>query len=322
MEYRNLGKWGLKISGLSVGGHADWGKNIDDGQTDAILVAAYDAGINYIDSAEKYADGRCEEVIAASIHKHGWARDTLILGTKVSLGGVKGASATQQGMQRKHLVEACEKSLRRYKTDHLDLLFCHRPDPTVPAEEVVTTMNRLIGQGKILYWGTSDHSPALLMEMHTIARELGMEGPHVEQTWYNMLGRARLERDLVPLFRRYGMGTTVYQPLAGGFLTGKYLDGIPDQSRFARGAWMQKQLTPERLDKCRQLKQVADDLGMPMARLAIAWTQKNPDVSTAIVGARTPEQIRENLQALQAVDQLDEEVMGRIAEILGDQLQI
>lgn len=322
MDYRNLGKWGLKISGLSVGGHADWGKNIDDTQTDEILVSAYEAGINYIDSAEKYANGRCEEVIAASIRKHGWDRDTLILGTKVSLGGVKGAAATQKGMQRKHLVEVCEKSLKRYGTDHLDLFFCHRPDQTVPAEEVVRTMNHLIRQGKILYWGTSDHSVDLLMEMHTIARELGMEGPHMEQTWYNMLGRARIERDLVPLFDRYGMGTTVYQPLAGGFLTGKYLDGVPEDSRFARGEWMRRALTEERLDKCGKLKKIADDLGMPMARLAIAWTQKNPNVSTAIVGARTPEQIAENIKAVEAAEQLDAEVMQRIGDILGDKLQV
>jgi voltage-dependent potassium channel beta subunit len=322
MEYRKLGKWGLKISGISVGGHADWGKNISDSQTEEILVAAYEAGVNYIDSAEKYADGKCEEVIAATVRKHGWARDSLILGTKVSIGGIKGAAATQKGMQRKHLVESCEKSLRRYGTDHLDLLFCHRPDETVPPEEVVTTMNHLIRQGKIFYWGTSDHSPELLMEMHTIARELGMEGPHMEQTWYNLLGRARIERDLVPLFRRYGMGTTVYQPLAGGFLTGKYLDGVPEDSRFARGEWMRKQLTQERLEKCRKLKEVADDLGMPLARLAIAWTQKNPDVSTAIVGAKTPEQVRENLKAVEAVEQLDDEVMARIGRILGDQLQV
>ncbi len=322
MEYRTMGRWGLKLSAVSVGGHVDWGKGIPDEQTEAILVAAYEGGINYIDSAEKYADGRCEEIIAATIRKHGWARDTLVLGTKISLGGRKGAGPNQQGMGRKHLTEVCEASLRRYGTDHLDLLFCHRPDPGVSAEEVVRTMNRLIDQGKILYWGTSDHSPALLMEMHTVARELGMEGPHVEQTWYNLLGRARIERDLVPLFERYGMGTTTYQPLMGGILTGKYLDGVPEGSRFADREWMQRGLTPERLDKVRQLQAVADDLGVPLVQLAIAWTLKNPNVSTAIAGASRPEQVASNVEAVELAGRLDEEVMTRIGEILGEPLQV
>ncbi len=322
MEYRNLGKWGLPISAISVGGHADWGKNIPDELTEEIIVTAYEGGVNYFDSAEKYADGRCEEVIAETIRKHDWPRETLILGTKVSLGGVSGATSTEKGMHRKHIVEVVERSLRTYGTDHLDLLFCHRPDTSVPPEEMVVTMNRLMRQGKILYWGTSDHSAELLLRMHRIAEDLGMEGPHMEQTWYNVFGRARIEDELLPLFRRHGMGVTAYQPLCGGILTGKYQDGIPEGSRLERATWARDRLTDERLEKVDQLMEVADGLGMPVATLSLAWALKNPHVSTLIAGASRPEHVRSNLQAMEAAEKLDAEVMGKIAAIQGEKLQI
>jgi voltage-dependent potassium channel beta subunit len=322
MEYRNLGKWGLPISAVSVGGHVDWGKSIPDEQTEEILVTAYEGGVNYFDSAEKYAEGRCEELIAQTIFKQGWRRETLILGTKISVKGLTGAAPTERGMHRKHIVETVERSLRRYRTDHLDLLFCHRPDPSVPAAEVVTTMNRLVQQGKVLYWGTSDHSATLLMEMHGIADRRGMEGPQMEQTWYNLIGRARIEDELLPLFERFGMGITAYQPLCGGILTGKYQDGIPKGSRLDRVEWARAGLTQQRLEKVRQFKQVADDLGMSLATMAIAWTLKNPNISTCIAGASRPEHIRSNLGAVEAVARLDDGAMARIAEIQGEQLQI
>jgi voltage-dependent potassium channel beta subunit len=322
MEYRNLGKWGLPISAISVGGHADWGKNIPDEQTEEILVKAYEGGVNYFDSAESYGDGRTEEVIAEVINKHGWARESLILGTKISVKGVKGAPRTGRGMHRKHIVEMVERALGRYKTDHLDLLFCHRPDASVPAEEVVVTMNRLMDQGKILYWGTSDHSPTLLMEMHAIAERLGMEGPMMEQTWYNMFGRARLEDELVPLFERYGMGITAYQPLAGGILTGKYQDGIPEGSRMERTVWARERLTEERLNKVSQFMDVAAELGITMPVLALAWALKNPRCSTVIAGASKVKHVETNLQAVDAMEKLTDDVLERISEIQGDELQI
>ncbi len=321
MEYRKLGKHGLKISAVSVGGHADWAKNIPDEQTEQIVVTAYDAGVNYIDSAEKYGNGRCDELLGKIIRKQGWSRDSLVIGSKISKGGCKGSVPTSQGMHRKHLVESCHRALRCYDTDHLDLFFCHRPDPEVPAEEVVRTMNDLIRQGKILYWGTSDHSPELLFEMHDIAGKLGLEGPHMEQTWYNLLGRARIERDLKPLFSKYGMGTTVYQPLGGGILTGKYLEGIPEGSRFSRNEWMRRSLTEKRLEKVRELGRIAGNLGISMPTFAVAWTLKNPNVSTAIVGASRPEQIKSNVEAVEASSKLTEPVMKEITGILGTELQ-
>ncbi len=322
MEYRKLGKWGLQISAISVGNHVDWGKNIPDEQTEEIIVKAYEGGVNYFDSAEKYANGRCEELIGQTINKHGWARETLVLGTKVTPSGVKGAPPNRTGLGRKHLTEMCERSLRTYKTDHLDLLFCHRPDPNVSPEEIVLTMNRLIQQGKILHWGTSDHSPELLREMHRIADAYNMEGPAMEQTWYNMIGRARIERDLVPLFQERGMGITAYQPLAGGLLTGKYLDGVPEDSRAAKAQHHRDFLTDERLDVVRRFNQIADNLGTTMPVLALAWALKNPRVSTVIAGASKVSQVETNLKAIDLLPKLDDSVMKQITEIQAGRLQI
>ncbi|MFP4379236.1 MAG: aldo/keto reductase [Candidatus Sumerlaeia bacterium] len=322
MQYRKLGKWGLPISVLSVGNHIDWGKNIPDEQTEEIMVTAYEAGVNYIDTAEKYAEGRCTELLAQTMRKHNWPRESIILGTKISVRGLEGAPPTNKGMHRKHIVELVEKNLKLYKTDYLDLLFCHRPDPAITAEEVVTTMNHLIRQGKILHWGTSDHDPTYLMEMFAVAERLGLEGPAMEQTWYNLFGRKRLEQDLLPLFKRYGMGITAYQPLCGGILTGKYIEGIPEDSRMQKSEWQRAGLTENRLNRVRQLKAIADELDAPMPAFALAWTMKNPDMSTCIAGARTVEHVKTNLQSLDIVEKLDDEIMQRIAEILGDELQI
>lgn len=322
MEYRKLGKWGLPISVLSVGNHIDWGKNIPDEQTEEIMVTAYEGGVNYIDTAEAYAEGRCTELLAQTIHKHGWPRESLILGTKISVRGLKGAPPTNRGMHRKHIVSVVEKNLKLYKTDYLDLLFCHRPDPSISAEEVVTTMNTLIRQGKILHWGTSDHDPTYLMEMFAVAERLGLEGPAMEQTWYNMFGRKRLEEDLLPLFKRYGMGITAYQPLCGGILTGKYLEAIPEDSRMGKNERHRAGLTDNRMNRLRKLVGIAGEMGVPMPALALAWTMKNANMSTCIAGARTVDHIKTNLKALDVVDQLDAGLMQRMADILGDELQV
>jgi voltage-dependent potassium channel beta subunit len=323
MEYRKLGKWGLQVSAISIGNHVDWGKNIPDEQTEAIITRAYEAGVNYFDSAEKYAMGRCEELIGEIINKKGWSRESLVLGTKVTPSGVKDAPANRRGLGRKHLTEMCERSLRTYKTDHLDLFFCHRPDSNVSAEEIVRTMNLLIQQGKILHWGTSDHSPELLLEMHAVARQLNMEGPAMEQTWYNMMGRARIERDLLPLFENYGMGVTAYQPLGGGLLTGKYLgDTLPQGSRADKQQRFQDSLTEDRLAVVRQFKEIADELGVTLAVLALGWALKNPNISTVIAGASRVDQVETNIQAVDLLPRLDQGIMDRIAQIQGDRLQI
>jgi aryl-alcohol dehydrogenase-like predicted oxidoreductase len=209
-------------------------------------------------------------------------------------------------------VECCEATLKRYRTDYLDLFFCHRPDGVTPPEEVVITMNALIQQGKILYWGTSEFSPMELERLWQFADRHGYAGPVVEQTCYNMLARDRVEGNLLPLFERWGMGTTVYSPLAVGQLTGKFNDGIPEGTRVADVEWLRKQLTDDRVEKLKAIQAIADELEVPMAGLALAWVVKNPNVSTAILGASRPEHVTRNLGALEVVEKLTPDVMAKI----------
>jgi voltage-dependent potassium channel beta subunit len=320
MIYRRLGRTGLKVSAISVGAFKTFAMTIPDATAEAILRTAYDAGVNYFDGAEAYANGKADELIGDIIARQGWPRENYVLAGKVSSG--KWPEATRRGQQRKHIVECCDATLKRFRTDHIDLFFCHRPDDEVTAEEVVVTMNRLLDQGKILYWGTSDHPAEKLIEMHQVAERLGLEGPAMEQTWYNLVGRARIERDLVPVIQRYGTGITAYSPLNGGVLTGKYLDGIPQDSRLANPVfdWVSRP-TELRTQVIRQLKGVADDLGVPLHHLALAWALMHPAVACLCCGASRPEQITDNVKALDVIQRLDAPVMARIAGILGDRLQ-
>jgi voltage-dependent potassium channel beta subunit len=314
MLYRRLGRSGLKISALSLGSWQTFGLAIDDSATSAIMQAGYEAGINFFDGAENYGPYLAEEAMGRIFKKFGWRRDTLIISSKVSCNPELGL--LRHGLSRKHLVEACDQALRRMGLDYVDLLFCHRPDPDTPLEETVRTMNELIQRGKILYWGTSEFSAADLLEMHAIAERLGLVGPLMEQSRYSLLHRGRLERELLPLFERRGMGTTIWSPLEFGLLTGKYNDGIPPVSRGARDPkWMEKIQTNGDLAKARRFGALAREAGLPCGPLALAWTLKNPNVSTAILGASTPEQLRENLTALEVLPALSPELMARIDEI-------
>ncbi|MGD8238882.1 MAG: aldo/keto reductase [Armatimonadota bacterium] len=316
MEYRNLGKSGLRVSSISLGSWLTFGQSVDDETTETCMKAAFEAGVNYFDGAEAYGDGAAEEAMGRVFRKMDWPRDALVISGKVSSNAARGA--TRYGQNRKHLVEACDQALQRMGLEYLDLFFCHRPDPSTPLEETVLTMNELIRRGKIFYWGTSEFTPADLLEMHAIADRNGMIGPLMEQTGYNMFGRTRMERDLLPLFEKHGMGSTVYSPLAGGILTGKYDEGIPEESRIGRtdADWLRRSLTEEKVEKTRELTAIADELGCSMAQLALAWVLKNPNVSTAITGATRPEHVRDNVQAVEVVGQLTEEVIEQIEQIL------
>jgi voltage-dependent potassium channel beta subunit len=319
MIYRTLGRSGLKVSALSLGSWMTFGQSVDLETTEQIMTAAYDAGINYFDGAEAYGRGAAEEAMGHVFKKTGWARDTYVLSGKVIRIGEK---PTQVGLCRKRLNEACDAALQRMNTDHLDLFFCHRPDKDTPLEEIVVTMNQLIDRGKIFYWGTSEFSQADLMEMWAIARENRMIGPLMEQTGYNMLGRDRMENQLVPLFDKYGMGSTVYSALRGGILTGKYNDGVPEDSRIGRTDqdWLKKQLNENVLNQCRELAKVADDLGITMAEMALAWVLKNENVSTAILGATKVKHVEMNIKAIEQLDKLTDDVMERIDKIIkGDE---
>lgn len=317
MLYRSLGRSGLQVSTVSIGSWITFGQSVDDDATHDCMVKAYDCGINFFDGAEAYGSGAAEQAMGRVFRKMGWARDSFIVSTKVIR---LGDEPTRRGLSRKHLVEACDAALQRMGLDYVDLIFCHRPDGLTPMDEIVHTMNELIVRGKAFYWGTSEFSPSDLQELCAIAERDHLVGPTMEQTNHSMLHRRRVDGELRPLFEKFGLGTTIYSPLAQGVLTGKYNDGIPADARINDDApnWQKNLLKDETLDKVRKLTEVAGDLGITMAQLALAWCIRNPNVSTAIIGATKPRQVEENVAAVDALDKLDDAVMDRIEEILAN----
>src|SRR5712692_4231335 len=318
MNYRRLGSAGLKLSELSLGSWVTYGGQVDEEVAVKCMSIAYDNGVNFFDSAEAYASGNAETVMGNVIKKLGWRRESIVVSSKVFWGG---DGPNDKGLSRKHVFEACRNSLKRLQLDYLDLFFCHRPDPNTPIEETVRTMDDLVHQGKILYWGTSEWSAADIMRAHGLARELGLTPPQMEQPQYNMLHRDRVEEEYQPLYREIGLGTTIWSPLASGLLTGKYKKGIPPGSRGALEGyeWLREQvITPENIAKVNSLEPIAKDLDCTMAQLALAWCLKNPDVNTVITGATRPEQVVENMKALEVAPKLDKETMQRIETVLGN----
>ena len=320
MEYRYMGKTGLQLSVLSFGSWVTFHKQFEDNTADTLMGMAYDAGINFFDNAEAYAGGESELMMGRTIKRKGWERSSFVVSSKAYFGlRGKDNKPNQHGLSRKHLFEACHDALKRMQLDYLDLYYCHRPDPLVPIEEVVWTMHNLIQQGKVLYWGTSQWSGAEIMEAHKVAQQYGLIGPTVEQPQYNMFERFKMEQDYLPVFRSVGMGTTIWSPLASGFLTGKYLNNMPEGSRLSMDtfAWLRERWLQEgKIDKLKKLLALAGELGVSMPSLAIAWTIANPNVTTAILGASRESQLTENLKALDALKVLTPEVMARIEDIL------
>lgn len=320
MEYRRLGKSGLQVSELSFGSWVTFGNQIDTGTSERLMDIAYDAGVNFFDNAEIYASGKSEEVMGEILKKKDWPRDTYCVSSKVFF-GAGGKLPTQRGLHRKHVVEACEAALRRLRVDYLDLYFCHRPDKETPIEETVWTMHNLIQQGKILYWGTSEWSAQEIMEAHLFAERHHLIGPSMEQPQYNMLVRRKVEVEFSQIYKTVGLGTTIWSPLASGILTGKYNDKPDEEVRLKREelSWLaERMLTQENLEKVQKLGQVAADIGITLPVLAIAWTLKNEQVSTAILGATQTHQLEENLTASEAKAQLTHDVMAQIETILGN----
>lgn len=320
MEYRKLGKTGLKISEVSLGSWVTFGDQIDMETSKELMHLAYAAGVNFFDNAESYADGASEEVMGQILQKTNWPRDSYLVSSKVYF-GAGGTLPTQKGLSRKHVVEACHAALRRLKVEYLDLYLCHRPDKDTPIEETVQTMHNLIVQGKVLYWGTSEWSAQEIMEAHMVARTRNLIGPVLEQAQYNMLERNKIEKEFIRLYDTVGLGTTVWSPLASGVLTGKYNNGKANESRLRRKEldWLSdKLLVKETLKKVEKISELASDLGITMPELAIAWCLKNPNVSTAILGASRPDQLKETLRAPEKCDLLTPGVMNELDEILGN----
>jgi voltage-dependent potassium channel beta subunit len=317
MEYRRLGKSGLKLSALSFGSWVTFGNQIDRDVSEKLMVTAYESGVNFFDNAEAYARGKSEEVMGKILKKMKWNRDSYCVSSKVFFGTRK-ESPLQKGLHRKHVYEACHQAMERLNVDYLDLYFCHRPDLETPIEETVWMMDTLIRQGKVFYWGTSEWSTEQLIEAHTIAEKHHLHAPAMEQPQYNLLHRKRFEEEYAVLYARYGMGTTIWSPLASGFLTGKYLEGIPEGSRLTMEnlKWLkeQKMNDPSQFEKVKKLKVIADNLGISLAKMSIAWCLKNPHASTVILGATKVSQLKENLTALDIVSMLTDEVTKRIEE--------
>ncbi len=320
MEYRRMGRSGLQLSVLSYGSWVTFHKQIDDSIADELMGIAYDNGINFFDNAEAYALGESEKMMGRILKKKNWDRTSYTVSSKAFFGWRgKENKPNQTGLSRKHLMEACHEALQRLQLDYLDLFFCHRPDPNVPIEEVVWTMHNLIQQGKILYWGTSQWSGAEIMEAHRVAQQYGLIGPTVEQPQYNMFERFKMEQDYLPVFQNVGLGTTIWSPLAAGFLTGKYLNGIPEDSRLAIQGfdWLKERWVQEaKIEKVKKLAVLAQEMNVSLAEMAIAWTVKNPNVTTAILGATKKHQLEENLKALQVLPLLTPEIMEKIEAIL------
>ena len=318
MNYRRLGRAGLKVSELSFGAWVTFGNQVGDDVAYACMTAAYDAGVNFFDNAEAYAGGQAESMMGKVLKRTGWRREDLVISTKLFFGG-KGPN--DSGLSHKHLMEGINQSLRRLQLEYVDLLFCHRPDPNTPIEETVRAMDIIIKQGKAFYWGTSEWSAGEIVQADSLARQYGLTPPSMEQPQYHMFQRERVEKEYAPLYTELGYGTTIWSPLASGLLTGKYNNGIPADSRanLPGYEWLKKSvITPERIAKVKQLEPIAKDLGGSLAQLALAWCLKNPNVSTVITGASRPEQVRDNMQALDMVPKLTDEVMGRIEAVLGN----
>lgn len=317
MQYRQLGKWGVKVSALSFGSWLTFGKRMSDDEAQKCMHFAYDNGINFFDNAEGYMHGRSEEIMGKILKRSNWNRETFLVSSKVYFG--TGEKPNQTGLSRKHVVEACHGALRRLQVDYLDFYYCHRPDSSTPIEETCWAMHQLIMQGKVLYWGTSEWSSSEIMEAWGICMRLNLIPPSMEQPQYNMFHRERFEKEYFKLYSNIGLGTTTWSPLASGALTGKYNNAVPEDSRLAiKGLeWLRDQaITSERLAKIKQLQKVAEMLDCSLPQLAIAWCLLNPHTSTVILGASNENQLKENIASMAVLPNLNADRQLQIEEIL------
>ena len=320
MQYRRLGKSGLQVSEFSLGSWVTFAKQVDTGDAKSLMTAAYDVGVNFFDNAEGYEAGASETVMGAALTELGWSRDSYVVSSKVFWGGQK---PNQKGLSRKHVIEACHAALKRLQVDYLDLYFCHRPDVDTPIVETVRAMHDLIAQGKVLYWGTSEWNAQQITEAHQAARDWHLTPPTMEQPQYNLFERQKVEADYLPIYDTYGLGTTIWSPLASGLLTGKYNNGIPADSRAMLPGyeWLRKDFeSPEgqaKLAKVKALAAVAKDAGLPIHHLALLWCLANPRVSTVILGASRLDQLTDNLAALDARGKMTPDLLAAIEAVIG-----
>ena len=319
MEYRRLGKSGLKVSVFSFGSWVTFSNQLNEKAATELMEYAYNNGINFFDNAEVYANGNSEIIMGKILKKTGWRRDTYILSSKVFWGGKK---PTQIGLSRKHIADGCHASLKRLQVEYIDLFFCHRPDPETPIEETVRAMDVLIQQGKVLYWGTSEWEAEQITEAYEIAEKFNLTPPTMEQPEYNLFNRGKIEKDYLPLYKKYGLGTTIWSPLASGLLTGKYNHGIPSNSRaYVKGyEWLKEQFeseeTIQKIGKVKALEPIAEKLNISLTQLSLGYCLKNTNVSTVILGATKKRQLEENLTTLSIVDKITYSTIKDINKVL------
>jgi voltage-dependent potassium channel beta subunit len=319
MQYRRLGRAGVRVSALSLGSWVTYHNQVDTGAAVEIMAAAHDAGINFFDNAEVYALGRSEEIMGAALKTLGWPRLNYLVSTKFFWGlDRQGQTVNRRDtLNRKYLMQAIDGSLARMQLDHIDLVYCHRPDPQTPVEETARAMNDIIVQGKALYWGTSEWPADAIRAAWDIADRHGWHKPVMEQPQYHLFHRQRVEQEYARLCDEIGLGLTTWSPLASGLLTGKYRGGIPEDSRGALEsmAFLREGLTdPAKNAAVASLEPIAAEIGGTLAQLALAWAAKNPRVSSVITGASRLAQLQSNLAALALLEKLTPEVMARIDE--------
>jgi voltage-dependent potassium channel beta subunit len=320
MQYRRLGRSGLRVSTLSLGSWVTYHNQVDTGQAKEMMAAAFDVGVNFFDNAEAYAGGRSETIMGQALKELAWPRLNYVVSTKFFWGLTRSGDAVNRKdtLNRKYLLQAIDGSLQRMGLDFIDLIYCHRPDPNTPIEETARAMNDIIQQGKALYWGTSEWSAADIHAAWEVADRHGWHKPVMEQPQYHLFHRKRVEQEYAHLYEDIGLGLTTWSPLASGLLTGKYRGGIPDGSRGAleNMAFLRDELVdPAKNAAVAQLEPIAAELGGTLPQLAIAWVAKNPHVSTVITGASKLSQLQGNLGALDLLDRLTPEVMARIDAI-------
>ncbi|GAD01105.1 aldo/keto reductase [Agarivorans albus] len=319
MQYRRLGRSGLQVSEFGLGSWVTFGKQVDLSAAKQIMARAYDAGINFYDNAEGYESGESERLMGQAIEQLGWSRDSFVVSSKVFWGGDK---PTQRGLSRKHVFDACHAALARLRVDYLDLFYCHRPDIDTPIYETVRAMHDLVSQGKVMYWGTSEWSAQQITEAWAVAKAENLHAPVMEQPQYNMMVRDKVEAEYLPLYSLTGLGTTIFSPLASGLLTGKYLNGVPENSRLSLPGyeWLRDMLIGEnnKLEQIAQLNQLAQQLDMPLHHLALNWCLRTPNVSSVILGVSKLEQLEDNLQALTNSSSLNQQVWQQVDDILGN----
>jgi len=322
MKYRNLGKSGLKVSELSFGSWVTFNKQVDTGLAERMFGTCLDAGINFFDNAEGYERGESEVVMGKALKALDRSRDSYCVSSKVFFGAKINPLPTQIGLSRKHITEACHQAMQRLQVDYLDMYFCHRADPETPISETVWAMHNLVMQGKVLYWVTSEWTAEQIAEAYEFAYSNHLTPPSMEQPQYNLLDRERFENEYGSLYEKYGLGTTIWSPLASGALTGKYLEGIPDGSRASLEGyeWLKKSMVEsdrgqDRMKRVTSLVPIAEKLNVSMSNLAIAWCLLNKNVSTVILGASKLEQLEENLSSPDILPLLEDSIQEELLNI-------